>query len=69
MRLSILMVVFMTAMTVSAQQTVFNVPTADVMDKGKVYVELDASFKTNNDVYKFAVDEVGASHSAYRTRV
>jgi len=32
----------------SAQQTVFNVPTADVMDKGKVYVELDAAFKTNN---------------------
>lgn len=34
---------------VNAQQTVFNVPTADVLDKGKVYVELDASFKTNND--------------------
>lgn len=33
----------------NAQQTVFNVPTADVLDKGKVYVELDASFKTNND--------------------
>jgi hypothetical protein len=31
-----------------AQQTVFNVPTADVLDKGKVYVELDAAFKTNN---------------------
>lgn len=31
-----------------AQQTVFNVPTADVLDQGKVYVELDASFKTNN---------------------
>lgn len=33
----------------NAQQTVFNVPTADVLDKGKVYVELDGSFKTNND--------------------
>lgn len=33
----------------NAQQTVFNVPTADVLDKGKVYVELDASFKTSND--------------------
>ena len=31
-----------------AQQTIFNVPTADILDKGKVYVELDASFKTNN---------------------
>jgi uncharacterized lipoprotein NlpE involved in copper resistance len=35
--------------TANAQQTVFNVPTADVMDKGKVYVELDASFKTNDE--------------------
>ena len=31
-----------------AQQTIFNVPTADVLDRGKVYVELDASFKTND---------------------
>lgn len=28
-----------------AQQTVFNVPTTDVLDKGKVYAELDASLK------------------------
>jgi hypothetical protein len=28
-----------------AQQTIFNVPTTDVLDKGKVYVELDASLK------------------------
>jgi hypothetical protein len=32
----------------AAQQTVFNVPTADVLERGKVYGELDASFKTNN---------------------
>ena len=30
---------------VAAQQTIFNVPTTDVLDKGKVYVELDASLK------------------------
>lgn len=30
-----------------AQQTIFNVPTADVLDKGKVYAELDISFKLN----------------------
>src|SRR5690348_1432836 len=30
-----------------AQQTIFNVPSADVMDKGKVYGELDASVKFN----------------------
>lgn len=33
---------------ISAQQTIFNVPTTDVMDKGKVYAELDTSFKTND---------------------
>lgn len=32
----------------NAQQTIFNVPTTDVLDKGKVYVELDAAFKTND---------------------
>jgi len=37
-----------TALSVSAQQTIFNVPTTDVLEKGKVYVELDASFKTNS---------------------
>jgi hypothetical protein len=30
-----------------AQQTIFNVPTADVLDKGRVYAELDFSFKPN----------------------
>jgi hypothetical protein len=32
-----------------AQQTVFNVPSADVLDKGKVYGELDLTFKPNQD--------------------
>ena len=31
-----------------AQQTIFNVPTTDVLDRGKVYVELDAAFKPNS---------------------
>ena len=30
---------------VHGQQTIFNVPTTDVLDKGKVYAELDASLK------------------------
>ena len=30
---------------VHAQQTIFNVPTTDVLDRGKVYAELDASLK------------------------
>jgi len=33
----------------AAQQTIFNVPTTDIMGRGKVYGELDASFKTNDD--------------------
>jgi hypothetical protein len=32
----------------NAQQTIFNVPTADVLDPGKVYFELDISAKPNN---------------------
>jgi hypothetical protein len=36
-----------------AQQTIFNVPTTDVLDKGKVYAELDASLKpTDGDVVR-----------------
>ena len=31
--------------TARAQQTLFNVPSADVLDRGKVYGELDVSFK------------------------
>jgi len=30
---------------VHGQQTIFNVPTTDVLDKGEVYAELDASLK------------------------
>jgi len=35
------------AVPMAAQQTIFNVPTADVLDQGKVYVELDAAFKVD----------------------
>lgn len=31
-----------------AQQTILNVPTTDVLDNGKVYVELDVPFKPND---------------------
>src|SRR5215510_6639057 len=37
----------------AAQQTVFNVPTTDVLDKGKVYVEFDVTAKPNDaDAFK-----------------
>ena len=35
----------LSAVELRAQQTIFNVPTTDVLDKGKVYAELDASLK------------------------
>jgi hypothetical protein len=40
----------------NAQQTIFNVPSTDVLDKGKIYGELDVSFKPNNqrDVRRFS---------------
>jgi hypothetical protein len=56
-RYSILAAILLGSATyVSAQQTIFNVPTTDVLDKGKVYVELDASFKPNDQeaVHKFS---------------
>ncbi|MEQ1763055.1 MAG: hypothetical protein ABL984_07915 [Pyrinomonadaceae bacterium] len=31
-----------------AQQTIFNVPSTDILGKGKIYVEFDASFKPNS---------------------
>lgn len=34
---------------VQAQQTIFNVPTTDVLDRGKVYFELDVSLKPSDD--------------------
>lgn len=39
-----------------AQQTIFNVPTTDVLDRGKVYAELDVSLKPTNStlVNKFS---------------
>lgn len=36
-----------------AQQTVFNVPSGDVMDKGKAYGELDFAYKHSDDAATF----------------
>ncbi|MBK9526800.1 MAG: hypothetical protein IPO41_00355 [Acidobacteria bacterium] len=41
-------IVFGSAISTCAQQTIFNVPTTDVLDRGKVYVELDAAFKLDD---------------------
>jgi hypothetical protein len=44
----ILLVLCAGTTTARAQQTIFNVPTTDVLDRGKVYAELDVSFKPND---------------------
>ena len=46
----------MVAIELKAQQTIFNVPSTDVLDRGKVYAELDVSFKPGNSavVSKFS---------------
>jgi len=51
-----IVLIFLTGTIANAQQTIFNVPTSDVLDVGKVYVELDASFKTNDEdaLHKFS---------------
>jgi hypothetical protein len=43
-----LLFILIFTLNAKSQQTIFNVPTTDVLDKGKVYLELDAAFKTNN---------------------
>ncbi|MEP6947002.1 MAG: hypothetical protein ABJA02_13865 [Acidobacteriota bacterium] len=55
-QLLILAILAGSSVLVSAQQTIFNVPTTDVMDRGKVYGELDASFKptTSDAVGRFS---------------
>jgi len=47
---------FIPAASVHAQQTIFNVPSTDVLGKGKVYAELDASLKPTEgaDVARFS---------------
>lgn len=42
---AVLSAVLLLAAHAIGQQMIFNVPTADVLDRGKVYVELDAAFK------------------------
>jgi hypothetical protein len=42
------LLIAMLSIKAGAQQTVFNVPTTDVLDKGKVYFELDVSAKPND---------------------
>jgi hypothetical protein len=47
---------FIAPLELRAQQTVFNVPTTDVLDRGKVYAELDVSLKPthSSSINKFS---------------
>ncbi len=47
-----------------AQQTIFNVPSGDVLDRGKVYGELDVTYKNSDSVGTFTPRVVvGVGHS------
>ena len=54
--ISLLVLFFGVLTAIHGQQTIFNVPTTDVLDKGKVYFELDVSAKPNDSdaVNKFS---------------
>jgi len=43
-QLALAVILLGSAVLIRAQQTIFNVPSTDVLDRGKVYFELDASF-------------------------
>ena len=60
MRKTVLLLAFLfgTAGMCRAQQTIFNVPTTDVLDRGKVYAELDAAFKPTGQKFSSFVPRV-----------
>jgi len=55
---SVIGVLFLPSASVNAQQTIFNVPSTDVLDKGKVYAELDASLKPTDAKFTSFVPRV-----------
>lgn len=59
-----IVLLFGLSLKAQAQQTIFNIPSADVLDKGKVYGELDVSFKPNKDL-----DNVVPRFSSFVPRV
>lgn len=48
-----LAIVFFGAKRAHAQETVFDVPSADILDKGKVYGELDGTVRPVNPIHTF----------------
>lgn len=54
---ALLLIVFAFA-AINAQQTIFNVPTTDVLDRAKVYIELDTSFRPADPKFSSFVPRV-----------
>jgi len=51
-------ILFLGVTTANAQQTLFNVPSADVLDKGKVYGEVDVPFRLTEPRFSSFVPRV-----------
>jgi len=51
-------ILFIPSANVNAQQTIFNVPSTDVLDKGKVYAELDVNLKATDAKFSSFVPRV-----------
>ena len=48
-----LFIIFFFAFSLSAQQTIFNVPSADVLERGKIYGEFDATYQHSTGTAAF----------------
>ena len=53
LRLATLLLTLFAVRTACGQQTVFDVPSPDVLDKAKVYGELDGTARPVNPMYTF----------------
>lgn len=61
--LAFAVLLLVTSLGAFAQQTVFNVPSGDILDRGKVYGEFDISYQHSTDIAGFAPRVVvGAGH-------
>jgi len=64
LKFSLLLVTLFGARTVRAQETVFDVPSADILDKGKVYGELDGTAQPTTAFFTYTPRVVvGISHN------
>lgn len=52
-RCLLVLIVLLAARAACAQETVFDVPSADILDEGKVYGELDGTINTSESVYTY----------------